>query len=75
MKLLKKIISISVLTAILPVFCYGQELSAVETAEIGVEALLQTVEESKGYFLTDRELYFSEIEKVAPNPLPKSYPK
>jgi len=64
MKLLRKIVSISLLTTILPIFCYGQELSAVETAEIGVEALLLTVEESKEYFLTDRELYFSEIEKV-----------
>ena len=64
MKSFKKIISVVVLIAATPTFCYGQELSATETAEVGVEALLLAVVESKDYFLTDRERYFSEIENV-----------
>ena len=47
-----------------PAVGFGQELTATETAEIGVEALLKTVENAKGYFLTDKDLYFSEIEGV-----------
>jgi phospholipid transport system substrate-binding protein len=39
-------------------------MSAVETAELGVETLLQTVTDSKDFFLSDRERYFSEIESV-----------
>ena len=47
-----------------PAVGFGQEFTATETAEIGVEALLKTVENAKGYFLTDKDLYFSEIEGV-----------
>jgi phospholipid transport system substrate-binding protein len=58
-----KIVAIAVL-AMNPTVGFGQELTATETAEIGVEALLKTVENAKGYFLTDKDLYFSEIEGV-----------
>lgn len=42
----------------------GQQLSAVETAELGVESLLETVAASKDFFLSDRERYFTEVEVV-----------
>lgn len=42
----------------------AQELSAVETAELGVETLLQTVQESKDLFLSDRDAYFARVEEV-----------
>ena len=58
-----KILALAVL-AMNPAVGFGQELTATETAEIGVEALLKTVENAKGYFLTDKDLYFSEIEGV-----------
>ena len=56
-----KTLALAVL-AMNPAVGVGQELTATETAEIGVEALLKTVENAKGYFLTDKDLYFSEIE-------------
>ncbi|MDB3992325.1 ABC transporter substrate-binding protein [Gammaproteobacteria bacterium] len=58
-----KTLALAVL-AMNPAVGVGQELTATETAEIGVEALLKTVENAKGYFLTDKDLYFSEIEGV-----------
>ncbi len=42
----------------------SQEMTALETAELGVNTLLQKVIESKELFLSDREKYFSEIESV-----------
>lgn len=42
----------------------GQQLSAVETAELGVETLLETVSANKDFFISDRERYFTEIESV-----------
>ncbi|MCH8136827.1 MAG: ABC transporter substrate-binding protein, partial [Proteobacteria bacterium] len=62
MKSLKKIALVWGLA--LPGMVHGQALSAVETAEIGVEALLQSVVESKHLFLSDRDQYFSGIERV-----------
>lgn len=66
MKSIKKALKILVIAvlAMNPAVAFGQELTATETAEIGVEALLKTVENAKGYFLTDKDLYFSEIEGV-----------
>lgn len=64
MKLLKKFVGTLFVAGLLPVVAHGQELSAVETAELGVETLLQTVTESKDFFLSDRDRYFSEIESV-----------
>jgi phospholipid transport system substrate-binding protein len=58
-----KTLALAVLT-MNPAVGFGQELTATETAEIGVEALLKAVENAKGYFLTDKDLYFSEIEGV-----------
>ncbi|MED5411393.1 MAG: ABC transporter substrate-binding protein [Pseudomonadota bacterium] len=42
----------------------AQQLTAVETAELGVETLLETVVASKDFFLSDRERYFTEVENV-----------
>ena len=66
MKSLKKAVSTLALAILATATSgsFGQELTATETAEIGVEALLKTVENAKGYFLTDKDLYFSEIEGV-----------
>lgn len=64
MKSLKKITLIWVLALALPGLVVGQALSALETAELGVEALLQSVSQSKHLFLSDRDQYFSEIEQV-----------
>ena len=62
MKLMKKIFFALALLAAVP--AQAQELTAVETAERGVNALLATVAEAKGYFLSDRDRYFREIEQV-----------
>ncbi len=64
MKSLKKYLFVWCLAVVLPGHLQGQALTAVETAELGVESLLQTVAESKDFFLTDRDRYFSEIEGV-----------
>jgi phospholipid transport system substrate-binding protein len=42
----------------------GQSMSALETAKLGVNTLLETAIDSKSLFLTDREQYFEEIESV-----------
>jgi phospholipid transport system substrate-binding protein len=36
----------------------------VETAELGVNTLLETVAEARQYFMSDRDRYFREIEQV-----------
>jgi phospholipid transport system substrate-binding protein len=64
MKLLKKFAGTLLIAGLIPALAHGQEMSAVETAELGVETLLQTVIDSKDFFLSDRERYFSEIESV-----------
>ncbi len=64
MKSLKKYLFVWCLASALPGYLQGQALTAVETAELGVGSLLQTVAESKEFFLTDRDRYFSEIEAV-----------
>ncbi len=64
MNLLKKVLVSWVFTAAMVNVVNAQELSAVETAELGVETLLQTVVESKDMFLSDREAYFTGIEEV-----------
>ena len=51
----------------MPSLLYGQELTAIETAELGVETLLETVIESKNFFLTDRERYFAAVEEAVSN--------
>ena len=64
MKSLKKILATCGLLVLLPGIVQAQALTAAETAELGVRALLQTVAASKGFFLTDRDRYFSEVETV-----------
>ncbi len=64
MKSLKKILFVWTMAMALPGVANGQALSAVETAELGVETLLQAVAESRDLFLTDRDLYFAEVEAV-----------
>jgi phospholipid transport system substrate-binding protein len=64
MNLLKKIALTGLVVWSLPGVLQAQELTAVQTAEQGVQALLTTVAESKQYFMTDRERYFSAIEEV-----------
>ncbi len=64
MNLLKKFLTVAVLSLTVPGLVSGQSMSAVETAELGVETLLERVAESKDFFLTDRDRYFSEVESV-----------
>ena len=64
MNLLKKTLAAIFFSGLLGSAAYSQEMTAVETAEFGVQALLQTVVESKEFFLSDRERYFSAIETV-----------
>lgn len=52
------------MAGLLPVAVMAQERSALETAKLGVETLLQTASESKALFLSDRDRYFAEIENV-----------
>ena len=63
-KLLNKILAILCFFMAMQNMLHGQELTAVETAELGVESLLKTVLESKDFFLTDRERYFSAVEEA-----------
>ena len=51
----------------MPSLLYGQELTAIETAELGVETLLETIIESKDFFLTDRDRYFAAVEEAVSN--------
>lgn len=62
MKLLGKLILVVGLGMVLPV--QAQDRTAVETAEIGVNTLLETVAGARQYFLSDRDRYFQEIEQV-----------
>ncbi len=64
MKLLTKYLITLALFGLLPSASHGQQYSAVETAETGVETLLQTVTESRPLFLSDRDSYFSAVEAV-----------
>ena len=64
MNLLKKTLAAIFFSGLLGSAACSQEMTAVETAEFGVQTLLQTVVESKEFFLSDRERYFSAIETV-----------
>ena len=64
MNLLHKTVAVVFFSGLVGSASYSQELTAVETAELGVQTLLQTVVESKDFFLSDRERYFSAIETV-----------
>lgn len=64
MKILIKILVMAAFTLSFSSLSQGQDKSAVETAEMGVQTLLETAAASKQYFLSDRERYFGEIETV-----------
>lgn len=64
MKILTKIMAITSLTVAFSGLSHGQDRTAVETAEMGVQTLLETAAASKEFFLSDRERYFGEIESV-----------
>lgn len=64
MKSLNKYVIALALIGLFPPLSYGQQYTAVQTAEIGVENLLSTVQESRALFLTDRDGYFGAVEEV-----------
>ena len=64
MKLLNKFIVLWSFLLSLPGMVSAQQLTAIETAELGVETLLETVVASRDFFLSDRERYFTEVENV-----------
>ena len=68
MNILKKVLAgqmfTAIVTALLVQLAQAQELSAVETAELGVRTLLQTAEDSKALYTSDSEAYFRRIEDV-----------
>lgn len=64
MNILKKMLVVVSVQALLAGFAQAQTMTAIETAETGVKALLATVAESKAYFVSDRDRYFSDIESV-----------
>ncbi|MFT4812762.1 MAG: phospholipid transport system substrate-binding protein [Pseudohongiellaceae bacterium] len=64
MKLLIKTLGVTALLGILSGSLLAQDKTAVETAELGVQALLDTAATSKEFFLSDRDRYFGEIETV-----------
>jgi phospholipid transport system substrate-binding protein len=64
MNLLKKVFAALAMTAVLGSAVQAQQMSAVETAELGVNTLLETVTESKDLFLSNRDQYFRNVEAV-----------
>lgn len=64
MNLLKKTLVVLTFSLAVVSTSQGQEMTAVETAELGVETLLQTVTDSRDLFLSDRDAYFARIEDV-----------
>lgn len=64
MNILKKIAVVGSMLYLLPGPLHGQQLTAVETAELGVRTLLETVAESKDYFTSDRDRYYAAVESV-----------
>ena len=64
MKLLNKFIVLWSFLLGFPGMVSAQQLTAIETAELGVETLLETVVASRDFFLSDRERYFTEVESV-----------
>lgn len=64
MKLLKNLILLALLSLSTSVMAQEPAMSALETAEKGVHALLSAVQESKPFIVTDRDRYFSAVEAV-----------
>ena len=61
MKSLNKYLFTLLLLAMLPALSFGQQQTAVQTAKLGVETLLDTVAASRSLFLSDRNSYFAAI--------------
>ena len=59
-----KFVSMLVVSTVCMSSLQGQSMSALETAKLGVNTLLETAIDSKSLFLTDREQYFEKIESV-----------
>ena len=59
-----KFVSMLVVSTVYMSSLQGQSMSALETAKLGVNTLLETAIDSKSLFLTDREQYFEKIESV-----------
>ena len=64
MKMLKNIYLVLMLCWPLAGMAQAPAMTAVETAEKGVQTLLEAVTSSKQYFLSDRERYFQSVETV-----------
>lgn len=64
MNLLKKVFAVFAVVAVLGSTAQAQQMTAVQTAELGVNTLLETVAESKDLFLSNRDQYFSNVEAV-----------
>lgn len=64
MKLLNKYLVTLALVGMLPVSSFAQQYTAVETAKMGVETLLQTVDESRDLFASDKDGYFAAVEQA-----------
>ncbi len=64
MKSLRKVFAVVSMLAVLGGTAQAQQMTAVETAELGVNTLLETVAESKDLFLSNRDQYFRNIEAV-----------
>jgi phospholipid transport system substrate-binding protein len=64
MKVLKNLWLIGVFLSSFSVLAQAPAMTALETAEKGVQALLQTVVESKPLFISDRDQYFKNVEDV-----------
>jgi len=64
MKSLRKVFAVVSMLAVLGGTAQAQQMTAVETAEMGVNTLLETVAESKDLFLSNRDQYFRNIEAV-----------
>ncbi|MEX2131254.1 MAG: ABC transporter substrate-binding protein [Pseudohongiellaceae bacterium] len=64
MKLLKNLIFVSTLFVAVTAVAQQPAMSALETAEKGVQTLLQTVQDSKSFIVSDRDRYFAAIEIV-----------
>jgi phospholipid transport system substrate-binding protein len=64
MKLLIKALGMAAFLGMLSGSLLAQDKTAVETAEMGVQALLDTAASSKEFFLSDRDRYYGEIETV-----------
>jgi len=64
MKVLKNLTLVGALFVALAATAQQPAMTALETAERGVQTLLQTVQDSKSFIVNDRDRYFDAIEVV-----------